>query len=111
MFSQTGHHERESKTVKDKRRKWMWLFLGSLGAVQLYAVRELLAAFALFLLGFTAIAMCVGLLYFLHKSWEAVVTWAVQSEHPVLLAVRHGVSAIEDWAWRPLRRPDSEPAR
>jgi hypothetical protein len=97
--------------VKDKRRKWMWLFLGSLAAIQLYAVRELLAAFALFLLGFAAIAFCLGLVYFLHKTWEAGVMWAVRSKHPVFLAVRHGVSTIEDWAWRPLRRPDSEPAR
>ncbi len=97
--------------MKDKLRKWMWLLLVVLAAVQVYAVRELLAAFALFVLGFGAVACCVGVLYFLHKAWEAGVGWAVASRHPVFLVTRRWVSVVEDWAWRPLRRPDSEPAR
>ena len=97
-------------STKDNRRKWMWLFLGVLAAVQLYAVRELLAAFALFVLGFGAIAFCVGFLYFLQKTWEAGVARAVASQHPVMLAARRSVAVMEDWARRPVRRPDSEPA-
>jgi hypothetical protein len=97
--------------IKDNLRKWMWLFLVVLGAVQLYAVRELLAAFAIFILGFGAIALCVGLLYFMHKAWEAGVGWAVASRHPVFLAGRRSVALVEDWVRRPIRRPDSEPAR
>jgi heme/copper-type cytochrome/quinol oxidase subunit 4 len=97
--------------VKDNLRKWMWLFLGVLAAFQLYAVRELLAAFAIFVLGFGAIALCVGMVYFLHKTWEAAVAWAMASQNPMILAVRRSVWAVEDLARRPLRRPDSEPAR
>lgn len=97
--------------MKDNLRKWMWLFLVVLGSVQLYAVRELLAAFAIFVLGFAFIAVGVGSIYFLHKAWEAGVSWAVASRHPIFLAVRRGVAAIEDLAQRPLRRPDSEPVR
>lgn len=89
----------------------MWLFLGVLAAVQLYAVRELLAAFAIFVLGFGAIAAGVGTLYFLHKAWEAGVTRLALSQHPAVLAARRGVASVEDWARRPIRRPDSEPAR
>ena len=96
---------------KDKLRKWMWLFLVIIAALQLYAVRELLAAFAIFVLGFGAIAVCVASLYFLHKTWEAGVSWAVASRHPIFLAARRSVAAIEDFARRPIRRPDSEPAR
>ena len=96
---------------KDKLRKWMWLFLVVIAALQLYAVRELLAAFAIFVLGFGAIAVCVGSLYFLHKTWEAGVSWAVASRHPIFLAARRSVAGIEDFARRPIRRPDSEPAR
>jgi hypothetical protein len=95
---------------KDHRRKWMWLFLFVLAALQLYAVRELLAAFALFVLGFGAIGLCIFSLYLLQKTWEAGVAFVFQSRHPVMLAVRRSVSAVEDWARRPLRRPDSEPA-
>lgn len=89
----------------------MWLVLVVLAAFQLYAVRELLAAFALFILGFGAIALCVGSVYFLHKAWEAGVSWAVASKHPVFMAARRSVFAIEDLARRPIRRPDSQPAR
>ena len=97
--------------MKDNLRKYMWLFLGVLAALQLYAVRELLAAFAIFLLGFVAIALCIASLYLVHKAWEAGVRWAVASKHPVFMAVRRGVAVVENWARTPLRRPDSEPAR
>jgi hypothetical protein len=96
---------------KDKLRKWMWLFLVVLAAMQVYAVRELLAAFAIFILGFAVIGVGVGSLYFLHKTWVAGVNWAAASHHPIFLAARRSVAAMEDWARRPLRRPDSEPAR
>jgi anti-sigma factor RsiW len=96
---------------KDNLRKWMWLFLVVLAALQLYAVRELLAVFAIFILGFAAIALCVATLYFLHKAWEAGVMRAATSKHPVFVAARRSVGAIETWARTPIRRPDSEPAR
>jgi uncharacterized membrane protein YciS (DUF1049 family) len=73
---------------KDKSRKWMWWFLGSLAAVQLYAVRELLAAFALFALGFMAIALVIGSLYMLHRVWATSVERLAESQHPVIVAVR-----------------------
>jgi hypothetical protein len=97
--------------IKDNLRKWMWLFLLVIAALQVYAIRELLAAFAIFLLGFIAIAMCVGSVYFLHKTWEAGIGRLMASRHPMVLAARRSVSAIEDMARRPLRRPDSQPAR
>jgi len=37
---------------QDHSRKWMWCFLATLLALQLYFVRELLAALFLFALGF-----------------------------------------------------------
>jgi hypothetical protein len=95
---------------KDNRRKWMWLFLGVLAAFQLYAVRELLAAFALFVLGFGALTVFVLALYSLHKTWEAGVAWMVASRHPFFLAVRRSVGFVEDFSRRPFRRPGSEPA-
>ena len=96
---------------KDNRRKWMWLSLLALASFQLYFVRELLAAFALFLLGFGAIAVVIASLYFLQKAWEAGVTRLAANQHPMMLAARRSVSLIEDLARRPIRRPDSEPAR
>jgi hypothetical protein len=96
--------------MKDNHRKWMWLFLVVLGALQIYAVRELLAAFALFVLGFGAFAV-VGLsIYFLHKTWEAAFARMASSQNRLVLAARRSVAALEDLARRPVRRPDSESA-
>lgn len=89
----------------------MWLLLVGLAAYQLYAVRELLAAFALFVLGFGAIAVLIASLYLLQKTWEAGVSRVAVSRNPAILAARRGVAAVEDWALRPIRRPGSEPAR
>jgi hypothetical protein len=96
---------------KDTGRKWMWLFLVLVAALQIYAVRELLAAFALFLLGFGSIAVCVAAVYLAQKSWEAGVARAVASHNPFVLALRRSFTTLEDWSRRPVRRPDSEPAR
>ena len=97
--------------IKDKSRKWMWWFLGIVLALQLYFVRELLAAFALFALGFAAIALAVVSVYMLQKVWEAGVQRVADSQHPMVNLARRGVNAVEDLARRPLRRPGSEAAR
>ena len=96
---------------KDTGRKWMWLFLVVIASLQIYAVRELLAVFALFLLGFGSIAVCVAALYLAQKSWEAGVARAVASQNPLVLGLRRSLATFEDWSRRPVRRPDSEPAR
>jgi len=97
--------------MKDNRRKWMWLFLVVLGALQIYAVRELLAAFALFVLGFGVIAVVILSVYFLQKTWEAGVARLAISQNRLVLSARRTAAALEDLARRPVRRPDSEPAR
>jgi hypothetical protein len=96
---------------KDKSRKWMWWFLAVVVAMQLYFVRELLAAFALFAMGFAAIAFVIASLYMLQKGWEVAVARVADSRHPVVNLARRGYEAIEVVAGRPLRRPGSEPAQ
>ena len=95
----------------DNGRKWMWRFLGVLAALQLYFVRELLAAFALFALAFAAIACVIISLYMLQKGWEVAVARVAESNHPVVSLARRSVSVMEDFARRPLRRPGSAAAR
>ena len=96
---------------KDKSRKWMWGILGTIAVLQVYFVQELLAALALFALGFLAIAMMVGSLYMLHRTWALAVERIAESQHPVMVAVRHGIGSVEDLARRPFRRPGSAAAR
>lgn len=97
--------------INDNGRKWMWWFLGVLVALQLYFVRELLAAFALFALGFAAIAFAIISLYMLQKTWEIAVARVADSNHPVVNLARRGASTVEDMVRRPLRRPGSVTAR
>lgn len=96
--------------AKDSLRKWIWWFLGCIAALQFYFVRELLAAFALFALGFVVIGLALAALYFVQKSWEAGVGRVAASQNTWILAARRGVATAEEWGRRPIRRPDSEPA-
>ncbi len=95
----------------DKSRKWMWMFLAALVSLQMYFVWELLAVFALFAVGFAAIAFAVGSLYMLHRGWALAVERIAESRHPVMVAMRQGIDTIEDVARRTIRRPGSAPAR
>jgi len=97
--------------TKDKSRKWMWGFLGAVVALQMYFVWEVLAALALFAVGFGAIAGVIGSLYMMHRVWVVAVERVADSQHPVMVATRQGIYAVEDMARRPFRRPGSAPAR
>lgn len=97
-----------SKSITDKGRKWMWWLLGSIAALQVYFVQELLAAFALFAMAFLAMAGAVVAVYTLHRAWALTVDRAADSQHPAMLAVRHGIASVEELARRPFRRPGSE---
>ena len=95
----------------DKSRKWMWWFLAVLVAFQLYFVRELLAAFALFTAAFAVIASVIAGLYMMQKAWEAGIASVVASQHPAVNMARRSVQALEELGRRPFRRPNSPPAR
>lgn len=51
----------------DSHRAWIWGFLAVVALSQLYFVRELLAAFALFVIAFLVVAAVVVTLYMLQK--------------------------------------------
>jgi uncharacterized membrane protein YciS (DUF1049 family) len=103
--------DRGKMKSNDKARKWMWVFLAALVALQTYFVWELLAVFALFAVGFAAIASVVGSLYMLHRVWAVAVERLADSRHPVMVATRQTIYTIEDVARRPFRRPGSAAAR
>lgn len=97
--------------IKDNGRKWMWGFLAALVLLQSYFVWELMAVFALFAVGFAAIATVVGSLYMLHRGWALAVERVADSQHPVMVATRQSIDTVEDMARRPFRRPGSLAAR
>jgi len=102
--------ENSSMKKTDKSRKWMWWFLAIVGAVQLYFVQELLAAFALFAAVFAVIGVVLVGGYLLHKGWTVAVERVVESGHPLVAMAKRAAVAVEDLARRPLRRPGSAAA-
>jgi hypothetical protein len=69
---------------KDTGRIWLWAFLAVIALAQFYIVRELLAAFAIFVLGFAALAFVVASLYVLQKSWELAMARLAALRQPVI---------------------------
>jgi hypothetical protein len=89
----------------DKSRKWLWWFLAVGVALQLYFVRELMAAFALFAAGFAVIALLIAALYMIQKGWEVGVARFTVSQSPAASMARRAVSGMEELGRRPFRRP------
>jgi hypothetical protein len=89
----------------DKSRKWMWWFLAAVVAAQLYFVQELLAAFALFAVGFGVIAVLVSSVYMMQKVWEAGVARMAERRSPAADMARGAAAAMEELGSRPFRRP------
>jgi hypothetical protein len=71
-------------SVTDSGRRWLWGLLAVIALSQLYVVRELLAAFALFALGFVALAIVVAGLYMLQKSCQVAMARLVSLRQPVI---------------------------
>jgi hypothetical protein len=70
--------------VKDNGRMGLWGFLAVIVISQLYVVRELLAAFALFALGFATIAFVVASLYMLAHCGELIAARFASVRQPVM---------------------------
>jgi hypothetical protein len=69
---------------KDNGRMGLWGFLAVIMISQLYVVRELLAAFALFALAFATIAFVVAGLYMLPHCWELAAVRLADFRRPVM---------------------------
>ena len=69
---------------KDNGRKWLWGFLAAMVVSQVYVAQELLAVFALFTLGFAAIALVVASLYVLQNCWKLAVVRLADMRQPVM---------------------------
>jgi hypothetical protein len=70
--------------LKDSGRMWLWAFLAVIELAQFYVVRELLAAFAIFVLGFAALAAVVASICVVQRTWELAVVRLAALRHPVI---------------------------
>jgi len=108
---------RDGMKTQDQGRKWMWGLLGAIALFQMYFVRELLAAFALFSVVFAVIATFAVGIYVAQKSWELAVARVAESNHPAVHLARRSVNTVESFARRGVmaagelaRRPLQRPA-
>jgi hypothetical protein len=89
----------------------MWIFLAALVALQIYFVRELLAALFLFTLGFSALAGVALVFFLFERAGERSLAWVEPRRRSVGVLARRGLGLLEDLSKRPFRRPRSEPAQ
>jgi hypothetical protein len=66
--------------TEGKRWKWAWWLLLAGAGLQFYFVKELVAAFVFFAIGFAVVAIAVLSLYMLQRGWEAAVARFTNSE-------------------------------
>jgi hypothetical protein len=89
---------------EQKARKWMWFALGALVALQLYFVREMLAALMLFTGIFVVCAIIALGLYLVDRASR----WGIGvAGHQA----KRAMTAAEEISKKQLRRPRSEPAQ
>jgi Mg2+/citrate symporter len=90
--------------------KWFWWTFGVLIALQLYFVRELLAAFVLFTIGFSVLAVIALVFYVVERAGE----WSMARVEPhareIVPKLREGVRVAEEISRKTFRRPRSESA-
>jgi len=87
-----------------KARKWLWIALGAFAALQIYFVRELLAALMLFTGIFIVCAILALTLYLIDRASR----WGIGlAEHQA----KRALSVAEEISKKQLRRPRSEPAQ
>jgi len=70
---------------------------GIIAAMQLYFVRELLAAFAIFILGFAAIGLCIATLYMAQKPGRRELAQLAASRNPMILPCGAALPRLKIW--------------
>jgi hypothetical protein len=89
---------------KQKLNRAFWWTLGVIFILQLYFVRELLAAELLFGMVFAVVFSIGFVLYVIGRAGERGFNWAEQ-------AARRGLVAVQELSRRPFRHPRSESAQ
>jgi hypothetical protein len=89
---------------EQKARKWLWIALGAFVALQMYFVRELLAALMLFTGLFIVCALIALVLYLVDRASR----WGLGvAGHQA----KRALTVAEEISKKQLRRPRSEPAQ
>jgi hypothetical protein len=96
---------------KAKVRKGMLSAVAVFFILQMYFVRELLAAELLFGLGFAVLLMLGGLFYAVGTVGEKGLDWAEAGVRVISSSARRGYAGLEEISRKPFRHPRSESAQ
>jgi len=99
------------RSIQPRTRKRIVGTIVILLVLQLYFVRELIAAELLFGALFVALFVIVSVCYLIGTVWENGLSWAEMGARAVVNLARRSYSMIEEFSKRPFRHPHSESAR
>jgi hypothetical protein len=102
--------ERMSSVPAQTRKRIIWT-IAILLVLQLYFVRELIAAELLFGALFLALFVLVSICYLIGTLWENGLIWADTGVRAVAVFTRRSYSTLEEFSKRPFRHLRSESAR
>jgi hypothetical protein len=87
-----------------KTRKWIWVGVASFVALQVYFVRELLAALILFTGVFVIVAIIALVIYLVDQGSQWSLVWAGERARPAMGMVRRGWLFAGELSKKPFRR-------
>ena len=87
-----------------KARKWMWIGLAVVAALQLYYVQEMIAAFVVLGVVFALIAGAVLLIFLVDRASGRTLTWAEMSGPAIPRTARRGANFAGALAKRSVAR-------
>lgn len=96
---------------KARLQKGALYILGSFFILQLYFVRELLAAELLFVLGFAALLLLGAFVYFVGAIGVRGLDLAESGVRVIAGSARRGYDTLEEVSRKPFRHPHSESAQ
>ena len=96
--------------TEKKARKWMWIGLAALVALQIYYVQEMLAALILFTALFAILAFVAIVLFLLDRASQRTLAWG-EPQVKEAMGVARRTWAASEFSKRLHHRPHSETAR
>jgi len=96
---------------KKRLKRAIWWTIGVLLVLQLYFVRELIAAELIFGIGFAILFSIVVMVYAVGRIGERGLSWAESRARVLAPPARRWMSVIEEISRKPFRHPRSESAQ
>jgi hypothetical protein len=96
---------------RQKLKRAAWFMVGIILILQVYFVRELLAAELLFGIGFAVLFFIGAIVYAIGRIGGRGLTWAESRTRVLAVSARRGLGALAEISRKPFRHPRSESAQ